>query len=111
MEQAVKRFTDNTDLTFIPGENMNVYIFEVLSGDEAVMKLLETGFFDGTEKFIRKTSTKGCGGKWCDHIYTIIYNDGHSYSWECSFSESTCISNKTRMEQKIIDSAIELLLN
>ncbi len=111
MEEAVKKFTDFTDLTYLPREDMKVHIFRVKPTDEAVMKLLETGFFDGTEKFIRKTSMKGCSGKWSLHVYTIIHNDGRSYSWECGSSGHTCVSEKTRMAQDIINRAIDLLVN
>ena len=110
MEQAVKKFIDFTDLTFIPSEDKNVHIFRVKPGDEAVMKLLETGFFDGTEKFIRRTSIKGYGDNCSNHIYTVIHNNGDSYSWEETSSGTTCISEKTRLAQKIIDGAIALLL-
>ncbi len=109
MKDAVKKFTDFTDLTYIPREDMKVHIFRVKPGDEAVMKLLETGFFDGTEKFIRKTSTKGYNGKFNFHVYTIIHNDGRSYSWECGSSGHTCVSEKTRWQETIIDRAIKLL--
>ena len=117
MEQAVKNFINFTDFTFIPSERMNIHIFKVKPTDEAMMKLIETGLFDGTEKFIRKTTIKRGQNEYPDHIdwrsriYTIIHNDGHSYSWEYSSSEYPCISEKTRMEEKIINSAIETLLN
>lgn len=111
MDEAVKKFTDFTDLTYLPRKDMKVHIFRVKPTDEAVMKLLETGFFDGTEKFIRKTSTKGSRGEWIFHVYTVIYNDGRSYSWECGSSGHTCVSEKTRRQEMIIDRAIDLLVN
>ena len=111
MEHAIKKFIAATDFTFIPGENIKVHIFKVKDTDEAMMELVETGFFDGTEKIIRKTMIKDGYGDWSNVIHTIIHNDDHSYSWECSLSGATYISDKTRMEQKIINRAIETLLN
>jgi hypothetical protein len=114
MKQAVKKFIDFTDFTFIPSENMKVHIFKVKDTwdeDDAIIKLIETGFFDGTEKFIRKTSTKGYEGTWSNDFYTIIHNDGRSFSWESSTSGGTNISKKIKMEQEIIDNAIKLHLS
>jgi hypothetical protein len=111
MEQAVKKFVEATDFTSVIRENVKVHIFKVKPTDEAVMNLLETGFFDGTEKFVRKTSTKGSSGKWSFHVYTIVQNDGNSWSKEFGSSGSTCMSEKNRFQLEIINNAIELLLN
>jgi hypothetical protein len=111
MEQTIKRFTEAIEFTFIPGETVKVHIFKPKATDEAVMKLVGTGFFDGTEKFIRLTSTKNSRGEWRFHVYTVIYNDGHSYSWENGPNGCTCVSERVRWQEKIIDRAIELLLN
>jgi hypothetical protein len=111
MEQAVKKFIEATDFTFIPGEKMKVHIFKVKPTDEAVIHLLETGFFDGTEKFIRLTQTKGSSGKWSFSVYTIVQNDGNSWSKEFGSDGWTLMSEKNREMLRIVDRAIDLLLN
>jgi hypothetical protein len=111
MDQAVEKFIAATDFTFIPSEKMKVHIFKVKPGDEAMMKLIETGFFDGNESFIRETTTKDRYGDWGEHNYTIIYKNGRSWSWESGTSGYTLVSEETNNQRRIIDRAISKLLN
>ena len=103
MEQAVKNFVKATDFTFIPSENMKVHIFKVKPTDKALMKLIETGVFNGNESIIRKTTTKDNYGDWDEHVYTIIHKDGSSWSWHRGTSGHTCIGEETLRKMRIID--------
>jgi hypothetical protein len=111
MAYAFEKFIEATEATFVPNKNMKVHIFKVKPSDDAVIKLIETGFFDGNESIIRETTTKDRFGGWDEHDYTIIYKDGSVWSWHMGNSGFTVVNEKTHQQRRIISQAINTLFN
>jgi hypothetical protein len=110
MDPIVEKFIKATDFTFIPNKNIKVHIFKVKPTDDAVMNLIETGYFDGNESIIRETTTKNRFGEWGEHVYTIIYKDGSVWSWSMGTSGFTVVDEKTHFQRKIITCTINTIL-
>jgi hypothetical protein len=81
------------------------FLFTRKRSEKYRMSLIKTGVFDGNEKMVRLTISKDDYGDWCENTYTVIKDDGDSYSWHSGTSGYTCVSDQMRMRAQLMHDA------
>ena len=88
--------------------NSNNIVYLFTPKKTGVSNLIKTGYFNGTESFMRLTVTKDSYGDFCENNYTVFFQDGHSCNWHSGTSGYTCVSESVKeMGNLIYGAAVE----
>lgn len=105
MNNELKLFLEAFRSEAISNSNCKVFLFTRKRSEKYRLSLIKTGVFDGNEKMVRLTISKDDYGDWCENTYTVIKDDGGSYSWHSGTSGYTCVSDQMKMKAQLMHDA------